>query len=219
MLDRAYQPDYGVPYQSPTFNPYGNKNSHPQYPLHPTNYYQGEYYPNQQIPNQPLSSNESQNNPSNNAYMQNIPNNHMYQPDQNNFDNPSNMPGFSMSPLIDHSIDIKGLGNYPDEWMHAMPEPGKYVEMPVNMPYENAQQFVNSPMGVPGNEVYQDDMYNMPMEGQQMEMPGNPEMNGMMPNMYANQYQDDCLFMNLEEEYLHKVSLQNKKDGQMENNQ
>lgn len=90
-------------------------------------------------------------------------------------------------------------------------------------------QFMESPMIMSGSmtPVYQD---MVPVEVSPMEydpngnIPGQtigPEvqsMQSMIPGMYGNQFNNDCLYLNLEEEYLHKVSLQSKNSAEMNRN-
>ena len=149
---------------------------------------------------------------SNNLVYQQVPNHYI--------NNAPNMPDYPMTQLGNSSgggrINVPNAGNYPDEWMHNIPEPTQYVEMPVNMAYDHPPQFISNQVGSPENGVYQERMYNM-----RMDMSAQPDIqkgNGVMPNMYVNEYQDDCLFMNLEEEYLHKVSMQNKGGHQINHN-
>ena len=41
----------------------------------------------------------------------------------------------------------------------------------------------------------------------------NQSVRSLQPNVFMNRYEDDCLYMNLEEEYLHKVSKRMGKDA------
>lgn len=225
-----------------TFGPNG------KYPGYPNN--QG-MHPNMNYPpNQHISSLESQNNSTTglyNNYNQRNPNQNFVKNSHPDNYSESFYPG-DTSPLNDHPIDIQGLGNYPDEWMYAMPDPGQYVEVPVHMeqgmphPQFAETQMMDSPtmgsmgmgspvmgspeMGLmPGEIVYE--QVNPVIYGDAGPVQGVPTMpvgpetqsiHSMVPSMYVNQYQDDCLYMNLEEEYLHKVSLQNKNDNELMNN-
>lgn len=184
------------------------------------------------VANQRLSSLDSHNNPSSNDYYNNLDHQKLPLNPTENYPNPNSDLGFNRpepAPLNDHPIDIQGLGNYPDEWMHAMPEPGHYVEIPVNnqsIGLTENPQFVESPLigHQPNNlgpmtPIYQEmlPMDQMPMEfapESNLVMPGMgaevQTVHSMAPGMFVEQFQDDHLYLNLEEEYLQKVSMQNK---------
>jgi hypothetical protein len=260
LIDRAYQGNHGDHYHSPSFNPYqspgqaGQRHhtfgpNHPQFNAFPQNFPMNQPMPpHNYMMGNPMSSLDSQNTGSNGFNNINNNNNNLNHPRSpiTNYQKPPHMqninsnnfsPG-NTSPLNDHHIDIQGLGNYPDEWMYAMPDPGHYVEVPMNLdPTMGPPHFNESPiMGSPGHgQIPPDVVYDgmgsgipldpsMPVEmvpghGIPVHVVGGDaqSIHSMVPNMYVGQYQDDCLYMNLEEEYLHKVSLQNKNDNEMAN--
>ena len=231
----------GQNYPNESNNPQGqnypNGSNHPQgqnYP-HGQNYPQGHNYPHEQ--NMPPQMNSPIEQPNDQGYFNNFDQSYPYNQNQDfGRGNPNKVYNDLNSPENTQPLDIEGLGNYPEEWMHAMPDPGYYVEVPTNMEFVDHPQFGDSPLmhgQPPGNNfqpldpIYQDNMPNdnhIPMDmhmrqGSQVIGPEVQSVHSMVPNVYVNQYQDDCLYLNLEEEYLHKVSLQNKNDTILPMNQ
>lgn len=120
--------------------------------------------------------------------------------------------------IIDEDlVNLQGLGNYPDSWMHEMPPD-------MILPEENMNNFIhqnhphnqNNPNNF-GNEMYPEEMIGMNTNQDMYLNPNfqeqkNPSFGNNTNNVFFNKYSDDCLYMNLEEEYMHKISMQAKNE-------
>lgn len=140
--------------------------------------------------------------------------------------------------------ELSGVGNYPEEWIEEMPDnynpqSQQYV-MNHHLPPSNIPEGINgiySHTHIDGNfpgghyNQFEPNMLSHPLKTTHDMNINNPSpvFNNFHPNnfqgtnqssisnkhnLFFNKYSDDCLYMNLEEEYLHKVSMQPKEEGQ-----
>ena len=136
--------------------------------------------------------------------------------------------------------DLKGIGNYPEEWINELPDNnnnlnsmnltagqyGMYIPSP-NIPIEINGMYSNNYIDNnimnsnynqynPHNLTQQSALYNNSMgfnghnDSNNFKGQSQVFLNEFSPHSFSNRMTEDCLYMNLEEEYLHKISMHSK---------
>lgn len=83
-------------------------------------------------------------------------------------------------------------------------------ELHMNSPQEMVRASPPMPNGAPQMRPnYSKNSLHVNLARNDVNMEGQSVISGT-PKVFVNEYEDDCLYMNLEEEYLHKVSMQLK---------